>query len=158
MFSKTNKPAPGPAPRPTAPPQQPLEPAAVRKSPTAVSVIGKDITIEGGVNGEGEVHIDGVVRGDVRVGRLSVGESGHVEGTISAELVEVRGKVIGAITAKQIRLFATAHVDGDITHEQLAMETGASFQGRSLKFQRPTVQREAVSPVSDVINLSAAQA
>ncbi len=157
MFSKTNKPAPGPAPRPTAPPQ-PLEPAAVRKSPTAVSVIGKDITIEGGVNGEGEVHIDGVVRGDVRVGRLSVGESGHVEGTISAELVEVRGKVIGAITAKQIRLFATAHVDGDITHEQLAMETGASFQGRSLKFQRPTVQREAVSPVSDVINLSAAQA
>jgi cytoskeletal protein CcmA (bactofilin family) len=27
-------------------------------------------------------------------------------------------------------------VDGDITHEQLAMETGAFFQGRSLKFQR----------------------
>ena len=158
MFSKTNnKPAPGPAPR-SAAPQQILEPPAVRKNPTAVSVIGKDITIEGGVNGEGEVHIDGVVRGDVRVGRLSVGESGQVEGTISAELVEVRGKVVGAITAKQIRLFATAHVDGDITHEQLAMETGASFQGRSLKFQRPAVQREAATPVSDVINLSAAQA
>ncbi|HEY5411525.1 MAG TPA: polymer-forming cytoskeletal protein [Caulobacteraceae bacterium] len=156
MFSKTNKPAPGPAPRSAAPPQL-LEPPVVRKNPAAVSVIGKDITIEGGVNGEGEVHIDGVVRGDVRVGRLSVGESGHVEGTISAELVEVRGKVVGAITAKQIRLFATAHVDGDITHEQLAMETGASFQGRSLKFQRPTVQREATSQVSDVINLSAAQ-
>jgi cytoskeletal protein CcmA (bactofilin family) len=155
MFSKTNKPAPGPAPRSLAPPPA-LEPAAVRKSPTAVSVIGKDITIEGAVNGEGEVHIDGVVRGDVHVGRLSIGESGHVEGTISAELVEVRGKVVGAITAKQIRLFASAHVDGDITHEQLAMETGASFQGRSLKFQRPAAQREAAAPVSDVINLAAA--
>ena len=159
MFSKTSKPAPRPAPQPrpaaVAPPQ-PLEAAAVRRSSTAVSVIGKDITVEGGVTGEGEVHIDGVVRGDVRVGRLSIGESGHVEGTISAELVEVRGKVVGAVTAKQIRLFASAHVDGDITHEQLAMETGASFQGRSLKFQRPTAQREAVSPVSDVINLSAA--
>ena len=154
MFSKTSKPAPHPVSRPVAPPQA-LEPATVRKA-AAVSVIGKDITIEGGIAGEGEVHIDGVVRGDVRVGRLSVGESGHVEGTISAELVEVRGKVVGAITAKQIRLFATAHVDGDITHEQLAMETGASFQGRSLKFQRPTVQREAAAPVSDVINLSAA--
>jgi cytoskeletal protein CcmA (bactofilin family) len=159
MFSKTSKPAPRPAalqPRPAAQPPQSLEPAAVRRSPAAVSVIGKDITIEGGIAGEGEVHIDGVVRGDVRVGRLSIGESGHVEGTVSAELVEVRGKVVGAVTAKQIRLFATAHVDGDITHEQLAMETGASFQGRSLKFQRPTAQREAISPVSDVINLSAA--
>ena len=27
-------------------------------------------------------------------------------------------------------------VDGDITHEQLTMESGAFFQGRSLKFQR----------------------
>lgn len=159
MFSKTSKPAPRPAspPRPAAAPPQPLEPAAVRRSPAVVSVIGKDITIEGGVTGEGEVHIDGVVRGDVRVGRLSIGESGHVEGTIAAELVEVRGKVVGAVTAKQIRLFATAHIDGDITHEQLAMETGASFQGRSLKFQRPTVQREAAAPVNDVINLNAAQ-
>ncbi len=68
----------------------------------------------------------------------------------------MRGKVIGAITARQIRLFATAHVDGDMTHEQLAMETGASFQGRSLKFQRPAAPREAASPVSDVINLNAA--
>ena len=161
MFSKTNKPAPRPLGQPsrpaTAAPQS-LEPVAARRSPTPVSVIGKDITIEGGVLGEGEVHIDGVVRGDVRVGRLSIGESGHVEGTISAELVEVRGKVVGAVTAKQIRLFATAFVDGDITHEQLAMETGASFQGRSLKFQRPAAQREAAAPVSDVINLSAAGA
>ncbi len=38
------------------------------------------------------------------------------------------------------------------------METGASFQGRSLKFQRPAAQREAAAPVSDVINLSAAGA
>ena len=159
MFSKTSKPAPRPAalqPRPAAAPAAPLDPPVVRRSPTAVSVIGKDITIEGGVTGEGEVHIDGLVRGDVRVGRLSIGESGHVEGTVSAELVEVRGKVIGAITARQIRLFATAHVDGDMTHEQLAMETGASFQGRSLKFQRPAAPREAASPVSDVINLNAA--
>ena len=162
MFSnRTTRSDPRPAPPPPRPnaasPGQPVEPQPVRRPAPVVSVIGKDITIEGGVTGEGEVHIDGMVRGDVRVGRLSIGESGHVEGTVSAELVEVRGKVIGAITAKQIRLFATARVDGDITHEQLAMETGASFQGRSLKFQRPAVQREAVPPVSDVINLSAAQ-
>ena len=45
--------------------------------------------------------------------------------------------MVGAITSKQVRLYGTSYVDGDITHEQLAMETGAFFQGRSLKFQRP---------------------
>jgi cytoskeletal protein CcmA (bactofilin family) len=54
-----------------------------------------------------------------------------------AEAVEVRGRVVGAITSKQVRLYGTSYIDGDITHEQLAMETGAFFQGRSLKFQRP---------------------
>ncbi len=58
-------------------------------------------------------------------------------GNVYAEAVEARGRIIGGITAKQVRLYGTAYVDGDITHEQLAMETGAFFQGRSLKFQRP---------------------
>jgi hypothetical protein len=44
--------------------------------------------------------------------------------------------VVGSITAKQVRLMGTCYVDGDVTHEQLTMETGAFFQGRSLKFQR----------------------
>ncbi len=155
MFSKSSKPAPRPAAKaPMAPP--PLDPGIVRKSPSVASVIGKDITVEGGITGEGELHVDGMIRGDVRVGRLTIGETGHIEGTISAELVEARGKVVGSITAKQIRLFATSHVDGDITHEQLAMETGASFQGRSLKFQRQGPTRDAAAPMGDVINLGAA--
>ncbi len=139
--------------------QPALDNSVIRKSPSVASVIGRDITVEGGITGEGELHVDGVVRGDVRVGRLTIGETGHIEGTISAELVEARGKVVGSITAKQIRLFATSHVDGDITHEQLAMETGASFQGRSLKFQRTgPAAREgaAAAPMGDVINLGAA--
>ena len=156
MFSKSSKPAPRPAAKaPSAPP--PLDTSAIRKSPSVASVIGKDITVEGGISGEGELHVDGVVRGDVKVSRLTIGETGHVEGTITADLVEARGKVVGAITAKQVRLFASANIDGDVTHEQLAMETGASFQGRSLKFQRPASQRDA-APMGDVINLGAASA
>ena len=158
MFSKSVKPAPRPLPRPAASP--PLEPASARKAPAVASMIGRDIVFEGTISGEGELHVDGVIRGDIRVGRLTIGESGYVEGAIAAELVEARGKVVGSITAKQIRLFATAHVDGDITHEQLAMETGASFQGRSLKLQRQAPPREVApaQPMADVINLGAAAA
>jgi cytoskeletal protein CcmA (bactofilin family) len=111
------------------------------------SLLSESLTVEGNVLGDGEVQIDGVVRGDVRVGKLTIGETGHVEGQIFCETIEVRGRVIGTITAKQVRLYGTAYVDGDVTHEQLAIETGAFFQGRSLKFQRPVaVQDTAPEP------------
>src|ERR1041384_3131176 len=78
------------------------------------ALIPADITVEGNVTGDGELQIDGVVRGEVRVGKLTIGDTGHVEGSIIADAVEVRGRVIGALTAKQIRLYGTAYVDGDI--------------------------------------------
>jgi cytoskeletal protein CcmA (bactofilin family) len=92
---------------------------------------------EGDISGGGDIQIDGTVKGDVRVDHVTVGESGQIEGGVYAEAVEVRGRVSGSITAKQVRLYGACHVDGDITHEQLAMETGAFFQGRSLRLQRP---------------------
>ena len=110
------------------------------------SLISADITIEGNVTGDGELQIDGVGRGEVRVGKLTIGDTGHVEGSVIADAVEVRGRVVGALTAKQVRLYGTAYVDGDITHEQLAMETGAFFQGRSLRFQRAAAPAPEAAP------------
>jgi len=126
-----------------------------RASPRVASLLSADITIEGGVIGDGELQIDGVVRGDIRVGRLTVGETGHVEGSVYAEQVEIRGRIVGAITAKQVRLYGTAYVDGDITHEQLSMESGAFFQGRSLKFQRPPPVQPTHEP--ETLAITAAQ-
>lgn len=152
MFSKQAKtPAKSTVKFDAAPAPLPADPAAVRKAaPKPASLISENLVIEGGVTGEGEVQIDGVVRGDVRVGKLTVGETGHIEGNVYAEAVEARGRIIGGITAKQVRLYGTAYIDGDITHEQLAMETGAFFQGRSLKFQRPVAPpaQPAASPVA----------
>ena len=149
MFSKQTKPTTRAALTTTstaASPPAPVAEPGPRRSPKAPSLIAEDITLEGGISGEGELHVDGVIRGDVRVARLSVGETGHVEGSVTAEAIECRGRIIGSITAKQVRLYGTAHVDGDITHEQLAMETGAFFQGRSLKFQRSPLPVQGQSP------------
>lgn len=107
-----------------------------RKPHKVASVIGDDVTIDGNITGQGELHLDGTVRGEITVERLAIGETGQVEGTVTADTVDIRGKLTGTISAKQVKLYGTAHVDGDITHEQLSMEPGAYFQGRSLKFQR----------------------
>ena len=148
MFSKPTKtpPKPAAAATPVAATPAPVTPEAPKARPRVASLISDGITIEGGVTGDGELQIDGTVRGDVRVGRLTVGDTGHIEGSVYAEAAEVRGRVIGSVTAKQVRLYGTSYVDGDITHEQLAMETGAFFQGRSLKFQRPSSPQHSPAP------------
>jgi len=148
MFSKQAKTQAKPPLRMDTPPPLPAVEPPARQKPRPASLICENITIEGNVVGDGEVQVDGVVRGDVRVGKLTVGDTGHIEGQVYAEAVEARGRIIGTVTAKQVRLYGTAYVDGDITHEQLAMETGAYFQGRSLKFQRPASPPPAPLPGS----------
>ena len=152
MFNKTKSPAPqsradtGSAipPRPALPtpggaPQATT--AAVRNGPAPVSqrglsTLSSELHFEGAISGGGDLQIDGAIKGDVRVGRLIVGETGAVEGNVSADYVEVRGRIVGAVSGKQVKLIATAYVDGDITAEQLSIDIGAYFQGRVLQGRR----------------------
>ncbi len=137
MFTKTkNTPAPAPTPLAVEPLRTPVPAPAPAPRPKPASMIAQGVTIKGDVVGDGELHLDCVVQGDIRVGKLILGPNSRVEGSVTAQVIEIHGAVLGSITAQAVRLYGTSKVEGDITHEQLAMETGAEFQGRSLKFQR----------------------
>jgi cytoskeletal protein CcmA (bactofilin family) len=120
-----------------------------RAAPASASLIAPDVVIEGDFAAQGLVHVEGAVRGGVRVGELILGETGIIEGAIFAETVEIRGKVKGAIQARAVRLYASALVSGDIVHETLFMETGAGFEGRSVRAPAPSVI-EASTPVAAI--------
>jgi cytoskeletal protein CcmA (bactofilin family) len=142
MFSKTKTPAAA-EPMPPLPELHTHQPQPMRASAPqpaapakAASVLAANLTFEGNLIGSGDLHIEGTVRGDVKVGRLTVGETGNVEGGIQADYVEIRGRVVGAVTGKQVKLVGTAFVDGDISHEQLSIDVGAYFQGRCLQSRK----------------------
>jgi cytoskeletal protein CcmA (bactofilin family) len=122
--------------------------ASVPAKPKAPSLIGPGLCIQGNVAGEAEVQIDGLVRGDVRVGKLSLGPQGKIEGSVVAVVAEIRGHIKGSMKARQVRLYGTARVEGDIAHEQLAMETGAVFEGRSVRLTKPEGEAAASSPAA----------
>ena len=73
--------------------------------------------------------MDGTLEGDIKSAMLTVGEKASVKGEIICENVVVRGRVEGAIRAKQVALAATAHIVGDILHSSLSVESGAHFEG-----------------------------
>ncbi len=162
MFNKSKSPAPSPKSRAdngsSIPPLPDLPtpggPAPARSaspaSPNArgLSTLSSDLQFEGGITGGGDLQIDGSIKGDVRVGRLIVGETGAVEGGVSADYVEVRGRIVGNVSGKQVKLVATAYVDGDITAEQLSIDIGAYFQGRVLQGRRDAPPANAPKPAA----------
>jgi len=108
----------------------PSSPAnALRRGRSAPSIVSDDLIVRGNLIATGDIQIDGTVEGDVRSQSLTVGEHATITGAIIAEEVVVRGRVVGAIRAHRVQLAVTCHVEGDILHESLAVETGAFFEG-----------------------------
>lgn len=143
MTERPPEPARAPeTPRPTT---TAVTTSASAPRSTNLSTLSAGVRYEGNISGGGDVQVDGALKGDVRLARVLIGESGSVEGAITADMIEVRGKVNGSITAKSVRLLATARVEGDITQEQLAIEPGAWFQGRSIQAKRELPTAAAIA-------------
>lgn len=132
---------------PASPP--PVIPASKRPSPvggaSTSSVIGRDLTIIGSglkIVSRGVLQVDGEVQGDVIGQKVVIGPSGKVTGLVNAEEIVVQGAVYGTIKAVDVKLTASAVVEGDLYHQTFALEQGASFEGRS----RRAASREELVP------------
>jgi cytoskeletal protein CcmA (bactofilin family) len=100
------------------------------------SVIGKDMSIEGQsitVRCKGSLRVNGAIEADLHCVELVVGEQAVIKGSIAAEKVRVFGHVNGAILGANVVLHPSAQVEGDIHSQQLTIEQGATFDGRSRK-------------------------
>jgi len=113
-----------------------LQSASGSQSHPGESVIGKDMTIEGQaitVRCKGALRINGVISAELHCNELVVGQEAVVNGSIAADSVRVFGQVHGAILGASVILHPSAQVEGDIHSQQLIIEQGASFDGRSRK-------------------------
>lgn len=132
MFSRNNKPSVSNA---TATDQ-----VAKNKVP---SIMASDLVVTGDIVSDGEVQIDGEVIGDIRGNVLLVGASAKIKGEIFADTIRIHGNINGQIKAKTVHLAKTAHVIGDILHENLSIDEGAYIEGHI------TRMADASSSVSD---------
>ncbi len=107
-------------------PQTP-RPAPQRASvPTIVSA---DMVVEGNFQSTGELHVEGVVIGDISVAKLVIAQGGSVDGDVTAQDMRICGTLRGSARAKVATLAATAVMTGDVVHELLTIETGAQLEG-----------------------------
>lgn len=93
------------------------------------SILAEGLSVTGNIETAGDLQIDGTVIGDIACRTLTLGEDGLVQGAIGAEIVHVRGRVEGRIDAAVVELAASAVVVGDILHDSIGVEVGASIEG-----------------------------
>lgn len=111
--------------------------AAVKGNALA-STISIDFTINGDVKCNGEAKLDGNVQGNVECLNLVVGENGRIAGNITADSVVVFGHIQGNVYARRVTLKSTASVEGDVFHNGLSIDMGATFLGASQKLLEHT--------------------
>ena len=119
------------------------------------TVIADGLKIVGSVTAEGLVEVNGQIDGELHCTSLIVSRKAHVTGNITAERVVVDGNVQGPIQGGEVILKSHAHVVGDIQHRSLAIESGAYFEGRSVRAHESNERqsdRGGKRPVKEIAN------
>ena len=100
-------------------------------SENAVNRIAKGTVFEGVLRSENNVRVDGTFEGDlITKGRLVVGISGSIKGSVSCAHCETEGEMDGNIIVQELFVLkATAKVNGEIQYGQLSVESGAQATG-----------------------------
>jgi cytoskeletal protein CcmA (bactofilin family) len=105
------------------------KPVQQNQSSQEPSYVARDTSFEGNIICDGELHVDGAVRGSIRAHTCLVDAHGEVHGEITAQYVFVRGRVMGPVTGTHVTIQSGAHVEGNITHETISIENGAYVYG-----------------------------
>ena len=100
-------------------------------SSAAINAIGKGSIITGEIITNGDLRIDGTLKGNVRAkGLLVLGESGIIEGEVVCQNALISGVIKAKIEVVELlSLKAKANLCGDIVTNKLSIEPGANFTG-----------------------------
>tara|TARA_B100001287_G_scaffold106170_1_gene89388 strand:+ start:563 stop:952 length:390 start_codon:yes stop_codon:yes gene_type:complete len=98
---------------------------------TVINMIGVGTIITGDVNSNGDLRIDGTLKGSVATeGKVVLGKNGVIEGDVVCNNADIAGEIKAKITVSQLlTLKSTAKLKGDIVTNKLSIEPGAVFSG-----------------------------
>ena len=117
---------------------------------SSVTVIAKANTVDGRIEGSGELRIEGRFTGVVDcTATVLVAEGGEVEAELRGTTVTVAGRVRGnAFATEKIELTPTADLHGDITAPRILIRDGATFEGQVL-MKNPSKQPATPTPQTE---------
>ena len=96
---------------------------------TTLSIIGEGIDFSGEINTEGNIHIDGIMRGIIRANEVVIGPNGEFDGEIIADILIINGTIKGKFTIKNLHIRKGGLLQGRAKYEILVVDIGGKIQG-----------------------------
>ena len=108
-------------------------------SADSISLLSKNVRIEGEIEGPENLHVEGYLKGSVTLsGDIFIGNTGIVEADVEAKNIVIQGKVTGNVKANhQLEIHPTGKLIGDCTAASIDIKEGAVFEGRSNMIKSP---------------------
>ena len=99
---------------------------------TSASIIGAGNTITGNIESNGDIRVDGTIKGNVySKAKVLVGPMGLIEGDLYSNNADISGQVSGKIVIEALLVLkGNAVVAGDIHTAKLFIEPTVSFNGQ----------------------------
>jgi cytoskeletal protein CcmA (bactofilin family) len=93
------------------------------------NIISNGTKIVGDLTSEGDLRIDGTIEGNITTpGKVVVGKSGIVKGTLNGTDAHFEGKFSGKLSLSgTLTLKSSAHIEGEVVIGKLEVEPGATF-------------------------------
>jgi len=137
-----------------------------RKSPAKPvqidTLIGANTRINGDLQFSGGLHLDGTIEGNLSAdqdtgSKLSISDSGKVQGSIRVSNVVLNGLVQGNIVAQgRIDLGRTAQVNGDVYYGLIEMAMGAQINGKLIHQSAAVTEIKTIEPTPEpVVDIAA---
>jgi len=103
----------------------------VPRSEGGESVIAANLTIEGKIEGSGNVRMAGRFKGDVRIdGNFNIDPGAHLTGQVLAAVVVVGGELQGNIeSAKRVDVLEGGVIVGDVKAGSITVAAGSRMRG-----------------------------
>jgi len=133
------------------------EPAITQAS--SASIIAAGTTVEGDINSNGDIRIDGVLNGNIQCNsKVIIGSQGQVKGDISGQQADIMGKVSGTIRVKELLMLkGGSNVAGNLFAAKLSIEPSANFNGQChMNGSEPKPAAVPAGSTGNVLNQTAA--
>lgn len=91
------------------------------------TIIGAGATFTGKIANARVIEVNGKVAADLTAEKVTIGEAGHFNGAIRADLIVVSGEYDGCMDVGSVWATPTARISGKLHYKTLQMDRGAAL-------------------------------
>ncbi|MEC8099741.1 MAG: polymer-forming cytoskeletal protein [Pseudomonadota bacterium] len=96
---------------------------------SSLSIITQGIDFTGEVNTEGDIHLDGNMKGTIKANEVVIGPNGSFEGEIISNILIVSGDVKGKFNIKNLHVRKDGTLSGKAKYFIVTIESGGKVLG-----------------------------